>query len=97
MKANAQCPKCQSLKIGILENLWDSIGPEKDQKETIGRTRWGGPVFFTQVPRGEVEAYVCTECGYYETYVKDPSSVPFESMVGFRWINEPAPPEGPYR
>ena len=49
------------------------------------------------VPVGQLEAWVCTECGFYETYVKDPSTVPFDELDGFRWVH-PRPVEGgPFR
>ncbi|HSR48184.1 MAG TPA: hypothetical protein VLL77_09400 [Anaerolineales bacterium] len=38
-------------------------------------------------PVGNLEAYLCTNCGLFETYVKDPSSVPYESIIGITWQN----------
>lgn len=46
---------------------------------------------------GKLEAYVCTECGYHESYVQDPSVVRWSDIVGFAWVNEPAESEGVYR
>jgi hypothetical protein len=46
---------------------------------------------------GRLEAYVCTECGYHESYVQDPSAVRWTDIVGFSWVNEPAESEGIYR
>jgi predicted nucleic-acid-binding Zn-ribbon protein len=53
-------------------------------------------------PFGEInglrpETYVCTECGYQETYVQNLASVAFDRIVGFRWVNEPPPAGGAYR
>jgi hypothetical protein len=42
-------------------------------------------------------ALICAACGYYECYLEDPGAVPFERMLGFRWINPPPPDDGPYR
>jgi len=33
----------------------------------------------------DAEAYVCTECGYFEEYVKDPGAVPWEKLAPFHW------------
>ena len=46
---------------------------------------------------GMLEAFVCTECGYLETYVKDPTTVPFEKLRGFSWLNEPNAQRGTFR
>jgi hypothetical protein len=35
--------------------------------------------------RGEIEAFVCTDCGYFEEYVRNPQSIPWSTMKGFRW------------
>ena len=32
--------------------------------------------------RGDVEAYVCTHCGYLEEYLADPSGVEWDRVVG---------------
>jgi predicted Zn-ribbon and HTH transcriptional regulator len=85
MKMNKQCPKCQSRKIGHLESLLDSEG-ERDTKQKIGKVTENLYSFKVKTTAGEIEAYVCTECGYYETYVKDPKSVPWNDMLGFSWL-----------
>ena len=46
---------------------------------------------------GVLEAFVCTDCGYVETYVKDPSTVSFEQIRGFTWVNEPNAQRGTFR
>ncbi|MGE0401844.1 MAG: hypothetical protein AB7T06_34395 [Kofleriaceae bacterium] len=46
---------------------------------------------------GQLEAYVCTECGYHETYVRDPRSVPWHDLQGFTWVNSEPPEDGPFR
>lgn len=33
---------------------------------------------------GETEAYVCAECGYFEEYLRDPGSIPWDRVVGAR-------------
>jgi hypothetical protein len=46
---------------------------------------------------GRLEAYVCTACGYHETYVADVKKVEFDKLHGFVWINQEPEPEGPFR
>lgn len=40
---------------------------------------------------GEVDAYVCAECGYFEEYLRDPQSIDWGSVVG---ASPRTPPEG---
>lgn len=46
---------------------------------------------------GQLEAYVCTTCGFHETYVRDPGTVDWDDVQGFTWINPEPVPEGPFR
>ena len=46
---------------------------------------------------GPLEAYVCTDCGYHETYVVEPRNVEWAKLVGFSWVNSDAPSSGPFR
>ena len=39
-------------------------------------------------PVGELEAYFCTSCGFYETYIKNPSSIHFDGINGFKWLKK---------
>lgn len=97
MKEIGMCPKCKSGKVGYLENViqrTDGIyngapvrghspapaGIERKESNGFLKVIQEGPV-------GQLEAYLCASCGYFETYLKEPGSVPFESIVGFRWVN----------
>ncbi len=46
---------------------------------------------------GKLEAYVCTECGYHETYVADVKKIQWDKLHGFAWLNPDPPPDGPFR
>ncbi len=46
---------------------------------------------------GSVEAYVCADCGYHETYVVDPDKLDWEQIRGLRWLNASPETQGPYR
>lgn len=46
---------------------------------------------------GQLEAYVCTACGYHETYVRDPKAVAWDDLQGFTWVNSEPPEDGPFR
>ena len=36
---------------------------------------------------GDVEAYLCADCGYFEEYLKSPETVPWDRLEHFRWCN----------
>ena len=80
MKKSHQCPKCDGLRIGYLESVLD----------------WGPPFYTPGVrhSRADVEAFVCGECGYFETFLKDPAAG-LEGTEGFRWLGSDG--DSPYR
>lgn len=95
MKSTGTCPKCSSKKIGHLENVihrTDTIvGPDAVKGHAmaplgVSRTESKGILkVIKEAPEGELEAYFCSACGYYETYLKDSANVPYETLVGFKW------------
>ena len=85
MKATWQCPKCQSRRVGYLKKVHD-----KSRSGDTGRklaSQSVGKVLGMRAtrPGGDIEAFVCTECGYFEEYVKDPQSIDWERFPDFRW------------
>lgn len=94
MKKSKECPKCQSLRIGYVERLPDrdgdaqGVGRYDATPQSNFRTTW---------VTHEIEGYLCTDCGYLETYVRSPRSVPYQKIPGFRWVNPDVPDEGPFR
>jgi hypothetical protein len=92
MKQSRRCPKCQSARIGHLDRLPDTLGPEtRVVWRHLALEREGGVLRAT----GRIEAYVCTECGYLETYVVEAHRLPFDRLEGFSWVGEAV--GGPYR
>lgn len=97
MKNTSVCPKCNSKKIGYLENVihrTDTVVMSHEVKGHcpaplgITRSESGGIIkVIKEGPVGMLEAYICGSCGFYETYIKDPSNVQYESIIGFKWIN----------
>src|SRR5262245_58245088 len=114
MKRTKQCPKCESVRIGYLEEQLDA----DDRVEHADRSHpdriravhgftprfagvhsvpvWGNTPSYRPLV-GALEAYVCTDCGYFETFVKEPRTVAWEQLVGFSWVNPPPPEGGPFR
>lgn len=96
MKKTGKCPKCGSSKIGHLENVIHRCEAIVDSRNLVGhahaplavkRTETPGVIrFIKEEPAGELEAYFCGSCGFYETYLKDPSSLDPEGLIGFEWI-----------
>lgn len=100
MKDSKQCPKCNGLRIGYLENLPDENAAGTASTQAIGTSDVleGSSLFGRYVhSRHDIEAYLCTDCGFLESYVKSPKTIPYESLKGFRWANPQSPPEGAYR
>jgi hypothetical protein len=94
MKASKQCPKCHSLKVGYLEHVMDREA--YNDQAVLGRTvpkGWSQNGAFV----GSLEAYLCADCGYFETYLKDPFSIPFDRLQGFHWLNDLTGTGQPYR
>ncbi|HSO11358.1 MAG TPA: hypothetical protein VLT51_03205 [Anaerolineales bacterium] len=100
MKQTGVCPKCNSKKIGYLENVIQrteatiALGGSQDVRGHcpaplgISRSETGGFVkVIKEGPVGMLEAYICGSCGFYETYIKEPSSIQYESIIGFKWIS----------
>ena len=96
MKHTGVCPKCGSQKIGRLEHVIQRTEAELDSRSLIGhcpaplgiqRTQSGGFIkLIKEGPVGQLEAYICGACGFYETYVKDPSTIQYDTLIGFSWL-----------
>jgi predicted nucleic-acid-binding Zn-ribbon protein len=86
MKTSGKCSKCGSSRVGRLEYVADETDAttEPGKKRSLWWQSEGG-FFSSKVHRADVEAYVCTECGYFEEYVKNPQSIPWENLAPFRW------------
>lgn len=97
MKQTGVCPKCNSQKIGYLENVIQRTEALLDSRSLIGhcpaplgimQSESGGLIkIIKEGPVGKLEAYFCSSCGFYETYIKDPAGVQYEEIIGFKWID----------
>ena len=99
MKVRRRCPKCGSSNVGFLERVVDK-GRLSDEDAAVGVTvcRDAGWLLREVAFVGSLEAYVCTNCGYFEHYVRDPKALDFEGMTGFEWVNDLRLASGrPYR
>jgi len=104
MKATKQCPKCDSRRVGHLATVHDQLVHEHTPKSRwafttrkVGIAESKGWFHTYAKGQGGLEAYLCADCGYFETYVKDPASVPFDKLQGFSWCNPESVDAGPYR
>ena len=98
MKTTRQCPKCKSLKVGYLEAIADHIDTARTQPQHLGAVAHKVNWAMSRVqPVGQLEAYVCAECGFLESYVQAASEVPFDKLPGWVWLNPDAPSNEPYR
>ena len=89
MKRTWQCPKCQSSAVGYFEKVMDKGAvTHKPRVREIAQTRAAG-AFASSTSAGQVEAFICTACGYFEEYVKNPEQIPWDTLEGFRWCSHP--------
>ena len=94
MKKTGRCPKCDGNKLGVITRVRDQ-GDRGIDRRHVGTTTSRGIFLVAKDPVGEVEAYVCTECGYFEEYVRDAAKIPWAVVDGFSWL--PKRPEQPFR
>lgn len=99
MKTTGVCPKCTGKKLGHFSTVLDTT---KGGGPLVVRSLWrqfvkSGDGFFDPLVEvaAKVEAYVCTECGYFEEYVVNPAQVAWEKLDAFAWHTVPA--KEPYR
>ncbi|MBN1617802.1 hypothetical protein JW887_00470 [Candidatus Dojkabacteria bacterium] len=71
MKKTKKCTKCESTEIFYLESVVDRAHGNNASKLLVGLKNdfWRGKI------GGEIEAYICANCGYVEFYLKDPKSL----------------------
>lgn len=96
MKKSGVCPKCGSRRIGHLDKVIQRTEGQYSGTPVIGHTSAPLGIELTETPGilkvikegpiGQLEAYLCAECGFYETYVKDPTSLSYDLLVGFQWL-----------
>jgi hypothetical protein len=97
MKTKKQCPKCWSKAIGHLAAQPDATDTSAYPTERpVGKLLVES--FSGGVPHGHgrLEAYICTDCGYHESYVVDPKTIRWNELYGFTWLEQDEP-DGPYR
>ena len=101
MKATATCPKCQSQHIARVTHVADAtgyVGFGNDITANGGRAPVARRLLAsvaedgTQKTTGDVEAYVCTQCGYFEEYLADPTKVDWKHVVGAYAYKKASPP-----
>ena len=90
MKNEHRCPKCGSTHGGYFDTVMDDIGAIEAVPRKLADARasgtWNlGP---SAKAKAEVEAYVCTQCGYFEEYVKDAQNVDWEAIENFHWLDQ---------
>jgi len=100
MKKNKCCPKCDSLRIGHLAEVPDSIGGAYS-RQVLGDSSTPPKGLWQEINHvsepHHVEAFICADCGYMETYASDPASIPFDRLPNFTWVNPEHTKQGPFR
>ncbi len=95
MKSTRKCPKCRSERVGYLANVLGDGDPHggASRSQSYGRRKVGvAQTRSNALPGhpviegyGDFEAFICTECGYFEEYAKEPTAIAWEKIEGFRW------------
>lgn len=89
MRESKRCPKCDSRRVAHLPLQPDDAGGEAPRIRMIHAG--------TGTRIGPLEAYVCADCGYYESYVRAPDRVDWDSIPELEWLNLEPRDDGPYR
>ncbi len=111
MKATATCPKCESKRIMRVTTLADATEYFGSGTAIAGRsasmpvrrrllvevTKTQGLLGTSeqQEPAGDVEAYVCADCGYFEEYLARPARIDWTRIHGA--LPHSVKEGGPYR
>ena len=77
MKRTWQCPKCAGTRVGYFDEVSDA--DRIRGARTLDRSDKESWI------AASVEAFVCTDCGYFEEYVKDAGNVAWDKLPHFRW------------
>lgn len=64
MMTDGQCPRCNTSNVFVAES---GIGIQRDATSNL---RMGGGMFDGTMPI-RVKDYVCTNCGFWESYIND--------------------------
>jgi predicted nucleic-acid-binding Zn-ribbon protein len=70
MRRRLRCPGCGCRRIAHAREILDR--GDSDSREPMALYQ---PSWWSSKVVGELEAYVCTECGLVEWYVKDPAAL----------------------
>jgi len=86
------CPKCKGTRIGFFEHVLDAYSNNSAELRVTNREfrklsaiNESTGFFSSTLHEAVVEALVCTECGYFEEYIKNPGEVEWERLPLFRW------------
>ena len=81
MKKNRKCWKCGCQNIIHLQSVADNNARAAGNPYTGRAIAFAGKHrLLSQTGAAFTEAFVCTGCGFFEEYVKDPQSVPWAEL-----------------
>lgn len=70
-----RCAVCDAPALGRLSRLGDWYACL-----AVSRAR------VIETPVGELRGVICSQCGYFEHYLRDVDGMPWESLIGFEWL-----------
>jgi len=74
MKTSLTCPKCSTTRLLHVTEVADSDGEYEVATFKVARVKGRGRA-------GEIEAYVCRQCGYTEFYTRDPGTIQVDGRI----------------
>jgi predicted nucleic-acid-binding Zn-ribbon protein len=74
MKRTRTCPKCGSRQILYVQEVAD-VGESTAEPARLAFVQRMGPFGNYGTGAGLIEAYVCSGCGYFEQYLREPLTI----------------------
>jgi hypothetical protein len=91
MRNHQRCRSCGGRKIAHALSVLDRGDGNTRESLALNRPSW-----WSSKTQGELEAFVCANCGLVEWWVKDPSTLqPHEDYLAI--LDGESDPNGPYR
>ena len=99
MRESRQCPKCSDRRLVHLKEVYGHGQTLALQRQILrlAEPPLSAAFLASRSRAGEVEAYVCTVCGYFEEYVLDVGEIDWDAIQGCTWHSKEEVEKGPYR
>lgn len=84
-----RCDRCDSQRTGRI----GTVGSRGPQIGVVSPKRpWWRYIFARREGIGRITGIVCVDCGYLNTFVQRPKTIPWDCMERFEWLEQPEAP-----